>query len=142
MRQRAGQVFAEASASRAGKRAGLFQFALEVIRAVCKPERLKLRRATRGVFAHQHEITRVGHEHQPIASPVTADLIARRREPDIVVSRFHLDDAAFRYLAFTRLAPLQLLRRVKAEVGMARPLVGKFADTEHLRLERRADGVQ
>ena len=139
VRQRAGQVFAEASAS----------VALAYARGLSS-----LRRKSSALFASRNvssfagrpaassptsnEITRVGHEHQPIAPPVAADLIARCREPCIVVRRLYLDHAAFRYLAFSRAAPLHLLRRIEAEVGMARALVGKFADAEHLRLERRS----
>ena len=142
VRQCAGQVFAEAGPGRPGKCARRFQFAPEAVRAVREAEGFELRRAARRVLAHQHEIARVGHEHQPIAFPIAAGLTALRREPGIVVRRLHLDHAAFRYLAFARLALLHLLRRVESEVGMARALVGEFADAEHLRPERRADGVQ
>lgn len=58
------------------------------------------------------------------------------------VRRLHLDDAAFRYLAFARLTLLCLLRRLTAEIRMARSMVSKFANAEHLRLERCAEGVQ
>ena len=75
-------------------------------------------------------------------APIPADLIAHCREPGIVIGGLHLDHAALRHLPFARSALLHLLRRVEAKVGMTRALVGKLADTEHLRFERRANGVQ
>ena len=94
------------------------------------------------ILAHQHEVARVGYQHQAVAVPVAAHLIALRREPRIVNNRLHLDHTALRNLSLARLAFLHLLGRVEAEVGMARALIGKFAHTEHLGLERCADGVQ
>ena len=52
------------------------------------------------------------------------------------------DHASFRHLPLARSSLLHLLRRIEAEIGMARALIGKLADAEHLRLERRADGIE
>ena len=52
------------------------------------------------------------------------------------------DHASFRNLPLARSSLLHLLRRIEAEIGMARALIGKLADAEHLRLERRADGIE
>ena len=142
MRHHTGEILAQPRADFAGEGARSLQSLSEVVRAVRKPEGFEFRRTTRRVFAHQYEIARVRHQHQPVAAPVSAHLIARRREPRIVVRRLHLNHAALRRLSISWSALLHLLRRVEAEVGMARALIGKFADTEHLRLERRAHGVQ
>ena len=50
--------------------------------------------------------------------------------------------AALRHLSVARPALLHLLRRVEAEVGMARALVSKLTNAEYLRVEHRADGIQ
>ena len=60
----------------------------------------------------------------------------------VLADGLHLHDAALRHLPLARSASLHLARRVQAEVGMAGPLIGQLADAEHLRLERRADGIQ
>ena len=142
VRQRAGEILSEAGTDRPGKCPGPFQLRQEVVCAVGSPKGLQLRGAARRVLAHQHEVAHVGHEHEPVASPVAADLIARCRQPGIVIHGLHLDDAALRHLALSWLAPLHLVRRIQAEVGMARALVGKLTDAEHLRLERRASSAQ
>ena len=142
MGQRTGEIFAQARAQVAGEGARLLQAALKRLSAASQPESLQLRRATRGVLAQQHEVARVGHQHQAVAAPVAADLSALRREPGVVCGRLHLDHAALRRLPLARSALLHLLGRIEAEVGMARALVGKLADAEHLGLERGADGVE
>ena len=107
-----------------------------------QPESLQPRRAARRVLADEHKVAQVGRQHQPVAPPVAADLGAPGGEPGVVLRRLDLDRAALRRLAFARAALLDLLRRVEAEIGMARALVGKLADAEHLRLERGADRVE
>ena len=74
--------------------------------------------------------------------PVAAHLIAVGRQPGIVTDGLHLDHAALRHLSVARPALLHLLRRVEAEVGMARALVSKLTNAEYLRVEHRADGIQ
>ena len=69
-------------------------------------------------------------------------IVGRRREPSIIVRRLHLHNSAFRYLAFAWPPPLYLLRRILAEVEVTRALVSWLSDAEHLRLERRNDGVK
>ena len=142
MRQCTGEIFAQTRAHVAGEGARLLQQALERLGAASQPESLQLRRATRDVLAHQHEVVRVRHQHQPVAAIVAADLSALRREPGVVSGRLHLDHAPLRCLPLAWSALLHLLRRIEAEVGMARPLVGKLADAEHLGFERGADGVE
>lgn len=136
------KIFPKARACLAGECAGPVQFASEVIRAFSGPERFELRGLTGGVLTHKHEIAGVGHEDKAIAPPVAAYLIALRGEPGVVVHRLHFDAAAFRYLAFARLAPLQLFGHIEAEIWMARAVIGEVADAEHTRPERRADGAQ
>ena len=142
MGQRTGKIFAQARAHVAGEGARLLQPAVEVFRTFRKPEGFELRRATGRVLAQQQEVAIVGYKHQAVAAPVAADLSALRREPGVVCGRLYLDHAALRRLPLTRPALLHLLGRVEAEVGMARALVGKLADAEHLGLERRADGIE
>ena len=142
MRQRAGEIFGEPRASLAGEGAGLLDAAPERVLAVRQPEGFEPRRAARFVLAEEHEVARVRHQHRPVAAPIAADLIARGGEPGVVAGGLDLDDAAFRQPALARPAPLDLPRRVEAEVGMSGALVGELADAEHLRPERRADGVQ
>ena len=142
VRQRAGQILAKPRTHLAGEGARRLQPAREVFGTVRKPKALQLRRTACRVLAHQHEIASVGHQHQPVAAPVAAYLIARRSEPGVVLDRLHLDHAALRRLSSARAALLHLLRRVEAEVGMARTVVGELLDAEHLRLQRRPDGVQ
>ena len=86
------------------------------------------------MFTHQHEVARVRHQHEPIAVPIAADLIALRGEPGIVIGRLHFDHAALRRLPLARSALLHLLCRIEAEVGMPRPMVSEFLYAEHLRL--------
>ena len=54
----------------------------------------------------------------------------------------HLDHATLRNLPLTRPAPLHLLRRIEAEVRMARALIGQLSHAEHFRPQRCADSVQ
>ena len=142
VRQGAGEIFAQARAGRIGEGARLFQLAPEVFRAVRQPEGFELRGAAGCVFAQQHEVAQVRHQHEPVFAPIAADLRAVRGQPGVVVGRLDLDRAAFRRLALARPALLDLLRREEAEIRVARAPVGKVADAEHLRLERRAHRVQ
>ena len=148
MRQRPAQIFAKTRADLAGEGARLLQPAVEVVRAVRQAEGLQLRRAARRVLAHQHEVARIGHQNQSVAVPVAADLIARRGEPRIASKGgadsggLHFHHAVLRRLPLAGPAPLDLLRPVETEVGMARALIGQLPDTEHLGLEGRADGVE
>ena len=142
MRQRPAQVLAQAGPDLAGEGARLLQLAVEVLRTVRQPEGFEPHSTARRVLAHQHEVARVRHQHQTVAVPIPAHLVSRRREPSVVTGRLHLHHPALRRLPLARTAPLHLPRRVQAEVGMARALVGQLAHAEHLGLERRADRVQ
>ena len=110
MRQGTGQVLAKAGAGLAGKRAGLFQLAVEVVRVVRQPQGFELGRVPRSVLAHQYEVARVRHQHQPVTLPVAAHLSGVRGEPGVVADGLHLDHAALRRLPGTRLALLYLPR--------------------------------
>ena len=142
MRHHASEILAQARAGLAGEGARLFQSAVEVVRAFRQPEGFELRRSARRVFADQYEVARVGHQHQPVAAPIAAYLLALSGEPGVIANGLHLDHAALRHLPLARPTLLHLLRRIQAEVGMPRAQVGQLADAEHLRLERRADGVE
>ena len=74
--------------------------------------------------------------------PIAAHLSAHRRQPGVITRGLHLDHATFGHLPRARPALLHLPRRIEAEVGMPRPLIGQLADTEHPGLEHAADGVQ
>ena len=140
--QRPGEIFAQACAEFASEGARLLQAAVEVVRADRHPEGFQLRGPARRVLTHQHEIARVRHQHQPLPAPVAAHRVARCREPSGVSEGLHLDHSMLRQLALARLALLHLFRRVEAEVGMTRTLIGKLTDTEDPRLERGADGIE
>ena len=115
---------------------------MEFLWTVRQSEAFEFRRTARCVLAHEYEVAGVGHQHQPVVVPVAAHLIAVGRQPGIVADGFHLDHAALRHLSVARPALLHLLRRVEAEVGMARALVSKLTNAEYLRVEHRADGIQ
>ena len=140
--QRAGEIFAQACAEFASEGARLLQPAVEVVRADRHPEGFQLRGPARRVLTQQHEIARVRHQHQPLPAPVAAHRVARCREPSGVSGGLHLDHSMLRRLALARLALLHLFRRVEAEIGMTRTLIGKLTDTEDPRLERGADGIE
>ena len=142
VRQRTGEVFAESGAGVTGEGTRLFQSAKEILRVVGQPKRFEYRGTACRVLTHQHEIADVRHQYQAVAVPIAADLSGFRGEPGIVIGSLHLDHAALWCLALARPAFLHLPRRVEAEVGMPGALVGKLADTEHLWLERPADGIQ
>ena len=76
-----------------------------------------------------------------IAAPVTADLIAFGGHPGVVIGVLDLDNAALGGLAFARPAAPRLPGGVEAQVGMARAVIGEFADAEDLGREHSADGV-
>ena len=142
VRQGAGEILAQPRAHLAGEGARLLQPAPEVACTLRQPEGFEPRRAARPVFADQHEVSQVGYQHQPVAVPVAAYLIARRRQPGVVFGRLDLDHAALRRLPFARPALLDLLGGVQPEVGVPRALVGKFLNAEDLGHERRANRVQ
>ena len=96
---------------------------MEFLWTVRQSEAFEFRRTARCVLAHEYEVAGVGHQHQPVVVPVAAHLIAVGRQPGIVTDGLHLDHAALRHLSVARPALLHLLRRVEAEVGMARALV-------------------
>ena len=96
----------------------------------------------RRVFAQEHELASIRDQHHAVARPVAAHLAAGGRESGVSVGRLHLHDAELRRLPFPRPAPLDLPRRVEAEIRMTGALVGQLADAEHLGLEGAADGVQ
>ena len=142
VRQGAAQVFAEGGAVAFGEGAWLLQPLLELRRARRQPEGLQLARAALGVFAKQHEVAEVRHQHQAVAMPVLAHLVAFRGEPRIIRQRLRFHHAVLRRLAFADAAGLELPCREEAEVWVAGAEVGQFADAEHLGLQRGADGVQ
>ena len=69
-------------------------------------------------------------------------LLANLRCMGVLADGLHLHDAALRHLPLARSVSLYLARRVQAEVRMVGALISKLADAEHLRLERRADGIE
>ena len=142
MRKRAGEKFAEASADISGEGARFLQLTPEVVRTVCQTEGFKLRWTARCILADEYEVAQVRHQHQPVAVPIAADLSALCREPGIVIGGLYLNNTALWGLALARSALLHLSGRVQAEVRMAGTLVGKLTDAEHLRLERRTDGIE
>ena len=133
VRHHAGEILDEACAGRAGEGARLLHVPPKLVFACCQPEGLELPQAP-GVFADQHEITEVGHQHLPVLLPVAADLGAVSRDPGIFVGGLDLDHAALRRLPLARLSLLHLLRCVEAEIRMARTLVRQVAHRECLRL--------
>jgi hypothetical protein len=94
------------------------------------------------VLADQSKLTIVGQQDQAVAVPVLADLRGRRDAQDLLVERFHLDDAALGKSAFAWAAVLELLGREQAEVWLAATDVAELPDAEHLRFQVAADGVQ
>ena len=102
-----------------------FQLAMKILRAGRQPEGFELRRAARRVLAHQHEVARIRHQHQPVAAPILTDLFSLRRQPRFVIDIPHLHHAAF-----WRLASPHLLRRIQAEVGIPRTLTDNFANAK------------
>ena len=115
---------------------------VEVGGRVSQPEGLQLDGPARSILAQEDEVPGIGHQHQPVAVPVPAHLPALRRQPGVGGGGLDLDDSAFGKLPFPRLSPLDLLRAVKAKVGMPRTLLRQFADAEDLGLERRAHRIQ
>ena len=83
MRQRPAQVLAQAGPDLAGEGARLLQLVVEVLRTVRQPEGFEPQSTARRVLAHQHEVARVRHQHQPVAVPIPAHLLAGCREPRI-----------------------------------------------------------
>ena len=140
--QGAAQVFAEGGALAFGEGAWLLQPLRERRRARRQPEGLQLAWAALGVFAKQHEIAEVRHQHQAVAMPVLAHLVAFGGEPRIVRQRLRFHHAVLRRLAFTDAAGLELPCRKEAKVWVAGAEVGQFTHAEHLGLQRSADGVQ
>ena len=115
---------------------------MERLLRVGKTEGLQLHGVALGVLSHKHEVAGVGDEHQLVAAPVAADLIARRRQPSVVPGGLDLHYAPLRDLTRPRRSLLNLLLAVKSEVWVARALLGKLAYAEHLGPEHIADGVQ
>ena len=142
MGQRPAQVLSQAGADVTREGARRLKPGLEVLRGAGQPEGLQPGGAARRVLAEQHEVAGVGHQHEAVAPPVAADLIALRRQPGVVVSRLDLDHAAFGELSLARLPLLHLPGGVESEVGVARALLGKLADAEDLGPEGAADGVE
>ena len=143
VRQRAGEVFTEAGAGRpAGEGARPFQHPDECRLALGHTVRLERRLSTGRVRADEREFAKVRHQHQAVAAPVPAHLLAHRPRAGVVVWRLHLDHPAFRDLPLARSALLHLLRRVEPEVRMARALIGRLHHAEHLGFQSRTDGVE
>ena len=142
MRQRAAEILAEARADRVGKDPRRFQTAPELISAASETKRFERGLSSHRVRTDQPEFPQVGYQHQTVARPMAADLIAYDRRLCILLRRLQLDDAALGNLTLVRAAALHLRCRIEAEIGMARPLIGEFGDTEHLRPERAADCTQ
>ena len=136
MRERPAEILAQAGADLLGEGAWHLQPSVELGLVFRQPEGFQLRRTACCVVADQHEVARVGHQHNAVAAAVTAHLIARRRHPGVVTGRLHLHDAALWCLPLTKPAFLDLPRRVEAEIRMTGALVGQFADAEYLRLEQ------
>ena len=122
--------------------AGMFQTADKRFLAIRQPKRFEPGRPARRILADEHEVARVGHQHQPVALPVAAHLTALRREPCVVARGLHFDHAALRRLPLARAAFLHLLRRVQAEIGVARALLRKLRDAKHLGFQRAAHGIE
>ena len=141
MRQCPAQIFPQARADLTGKSTRTLQSLRELRRTCRQPERFELSRSPRRILAYQHEVARIGHQHQPIAIPIAAHLIARRSQPSVIISRLHFNHAAFGHLSLFRLPFLHLLCCIQPKVGMPRPLIGQLTNAKHLGLERRADGV-
>ena len=142
MGQGAAEVLAQGRAGVAGKGAGVLQLGLEVGGGVSQPEGLQLGGSAFRVLTEQHEVAGVGGENKPVAVPVAAGLGALGGEPSVVVGRLDLHHAALRRLSLLGLSLLHLLGGVQSHVGMARTLLGHFADAEHLGPERAAHRVQ
>ena len=98
MGQCATEIFTQAGADFAGEGARFLQPPRERFRAVSQPEGLQLRRPANCILAEQHEVARIGHQHQSIAAPVAAHLIAVCRQPGVITGGLHLDHATFRHL--------------------------------------------
>ncbi len=140
--QCAREILAQTRADRPRKGTRMFQPAGERLFTLGQPERLQHRLAAVRIQADEAELAQVRGQHQAIASPIASHLLAHRPRPQVLVRRLDLDDTALRGLSLARAAALDLLRGVEPEVGMARALIGKLADAEHLGFERRAHRVQ
>ena len=140
--QGAAEIFAQSRADCTGKCAGVLQTPGEVFGVVGQPEGFECGRMTGGVFTYQDEIACIGDQHETVTLPIAADLDAVRGQPSIIIRGFYFGHAAFGELSFLGLALLHLLGRVEPKVGMARALVGEFADTDHFGFESVPNSVQ
>ena len=142
VRQRPAKILAQTGAGGAGQALRLLQQALELVTAAGQTERLENRLPVRRIAADQLELAQVGHQHQTVAPPVAAHLLAHHHRPGAVARRLHLDDAALGHLSVAGSASLYLPRREETEVGMPGPLVRELGNAEHLRPKGCADGVK
>ena len=142
MGKSSGEVLAEAHADIPGKGARPLHPAPEFVRVLGRAEDLEPGGAVGIVRAHQVEAPQIRDQHQPVAAPIAPHLIGHSGRPGIVTNALDLDDATLGNLPRPRTAPLNLPRRVQAEVGMAGPLVRQFLNAEHLGLERGSDRAQ
>ena len=136
------QILPQPGANGAGKGPWGLQAGLEGGGGLGQPEGLQLGGPALGILAEQHEVSRVGHQDQPVHLPIAAHLGALGGQPRIIAGGLDLNHAAFGSLPLARLTLLHLLGGVEADVGMPRALLRQLADAEHLGLERAADGVQ
>ena len=105
---------------------------LELAGGIRQTEGLQPGRVALRVLAQQHEVAGVGHQHQPVALPVPADLGAFGGEPGVVVSRLDLHHAAVGQLSLPGAALLHLPSGKETDVGVSRALLSQFNDAEYL----------
>ena len=82
------QVLGQCRAHAVGEGPGVLQLGLEVGCGTGQPEGFQLGRVALGVLAQQDEVPGVGDQHQPVQSPVAADLGAVHGQPGIVMGGF------------------------------------------------------
>ena len=84
MRQCTGKKFRQTLRDLVRKRTRFLNLCEEVVLAFREPKGFEDFRRACTVIPNQHEVARVGHDHQPIASPIACDLRAFSRHPRII----------------------------------------------------------
>ena len=94
------------------------------------------------ILSENKEVTEVGDDNKSVCTPIFADLLGVGRKPSVLFDALHFNHAAFGGLSFARLAPLNLISDVKAEIGLPCARIAKVGKTENPGLDMLADEVK